>query len=807
MKKYWLPLFAAMLLLVLPGLAEETVSVTASDLRGYQENVLTVECSATGTLTLRVEDDLNMYRVVVEDAPVSAGKNTFIWDGLGYNQERLDDGDYRFHAELTTAEGDVAVCDVPFTLKKCRQALVFALSNGDTIYKDNEWFVEFRLIRAGTLVVDYYRAEDMSQPFLRKKKDINNYKVHKYDWEGKVNGKLLDEGDYVLRFYAEDNPAYAQDVAVTISHEKMPSHTLAPTGSIMPTDGMTDAEIWSLMTAPAVVVDMKATTDVKVLDRPSNDGRSLGTVHGRSQALEVYEVQGEWTKVGAWHHEGAEYMIGWVPTKRLKVVTPNDRYGLLLDKRKQTLTIYEAGRPISTLLVSTGKVYKKDVKRETAAGSFLCYEHMENFSMNGKQYDYVIRYDGGNLLHQSGYAMSNGRKDYSDHLKQLGKKASHGCVRIQPQPNEEGINAYWIFTHIPAGTRVIVIDDPVERVTDAANAAAEVKANRKLLPVATPAPLKEGETELLLTFGGDVVLGTREIWQGDSDALPAYLQREGMAYPFRNLADIFRADDMTVVNLEGVLKDDPAGENKDKLYRFRGMTAYTEVLRAADIDQVNIANNHHEDYGQTGMDATTVALTEAVIPYSGFGNLYVWEHSGYKIGFGGCRETVWKRDKDIIAREVEKLRSVGCDVVIYACHWGVEYSAKHDSEAQLAMADAAVTAGVDIVVGHHPHVVQGVEHRDGTLILYSLGNLMFGGTHDMTTFDGLMAQVGLRFDEQGYAGATLKLLPVLTSSSAPVNNFCPILAEGVDAIRILAKVQADSEIKLADTMYFPTKVE
>lgn len=75
----------------------------------------------------------------------------------------------------------------------------------------------------------------------------------------------------------------------------------------------------------------------------------------------------------------------------------------------------------------------------------------------------------------------------------------------------------------------------------------------------------------------------------------------------------------------------------------------------------------------------------------------------------------------------------------------------------------------------------------------------------MTTFDAMLAQVRLRFGANGYEGATLSLLPVLTSSSAPVNDFCPILATGQDAQRILAKVQADSDIAIADNMFFPAK--
>ena len=83
------------------------------------------------------------------------------------------------------------------------------------------------------------------------------------------------------------------------------------------------------------------------------------------------------------------------------------------------------------------------------------------------------------------------------------------------------------------------------------------------------------------------------------------------------------------------------------------------------------------------------------------------------------------------------------------------------------MAREAIDGGADLVIGTHPHVVQGVDAQDGAVIVYSLGNLVFGGTHKMKTFDGLLVQAALRFDEQGYAGVSLRLLPVLTSGSAP----------------------------------------
>ena len=199
------------------------------------------------------------------------------------------------------------------------------------------------------------------------------------------------------------------------------------------------------------------------------------------------------------------------------------------------------------------------------------------------------------------------------------------------------------------------------------------------------------------------------------------------------------------------------------------------------------------------------------MPHSGNQELYVWEIGGHKIGFGGCRETNFLANKALVYRDIQQLKKLGCDVIIYSCHWGKEYSPTRN-KTQERMAQYAVNSGADIVVGTHPHVVQGVESRRNSkdthsaLVLYSLGNLVFGGTHDMQTFDAVLARVTLRFDDGGaYQGAALRLLPVLTSGSAPENDFRPVLAEGDDAARILALAQADSQVDVSGEMWFPAK--
>ena len=314
--------------------------------------------------------------------------------------------------------------------------------------------------------------------------------------------------------------------------------------------------------------------------------------------------------------------------------------------------------------------------------------------------------------------------------------------------------------------------------------------------------------ELTLTLGGDCVLGTREEWKGERGTFDECIAQNGLEYPFGGLTQIFSTDDMSLINLECVLQDTNEGHDNRKQHTFRGDPSYARMLALCGIEQVNLANNHTIDYRADGTKSTKAALDAQGILYSGNQALYVWEQSGHKIGFGGCRETTFLDNKPVVYRDIQKLKKLGCDVIIYSCHWGKEYSPTHN-KTQQRMAQYAVNSGADIVVGTHPHVVQGVEVRQNSkktheaLVLYSLGNLVFGGTHDMTTFDAALARLTLRFNDDGaYQGVNLQWIPVLTSGDAPRNDFRPVVASGEDKQRILDLIQADSELTVTDDMWF-----
>ena len=834
-----LTVLVALLLLfcpILPVCAETVFTVSAGESRGFGENPVTLTAPGEGTVSLRITDTAGALWRTLTDVAVHADENTVIWDGLGDNEERLADREYRLNAVYTGRQGDVLQAECTLVMGRCNQALLYALPSCDTLYLGggDDWFVELQLVRKGTVVMDIYAADAPDTRLDTRQKDVKDDNPGRFSWNGKIRYQPAAPGRYLLRYYASQNPGCVREVLLTISADAQPQAPVAVTGSLFPVDLTDDAAVWQAMMQPSVVVDIGQTSHQKVLDAPG--GKSLGTLHGASQGVEVLSIEDGFAKITAWQHEDGGQVTGYVPLSKLKTVTPNSEYGLLVSKADQTMTVYRRGEKITAFPISTGLVAPDRLIRETAAGMFVTLLHNEDFATDGYWYRYPIRYDGGNLIHSVGYRSGTRPRDYTQEESTLGLKASHGCVRMPRQADENGINAYWLYTHLPYHTRIMITDDPLPRqrqknaavsgmkLTPQDTASSPVAANEDgfqvtdetqttrfpgddgLTPL-TDVDLPEDTRTVTLTLGGDAMLGVREKWWDREDALPAYLDKYGLDYPFSGLSAWFSNDDMTFINLECVLKDDPSGEKTDKLYRFRGLTGYTGVLLQGSVEQVNIANNHYIDYGTAGKAATRHALEVAGIPYSGYGDTCIFEKDGLRIGFAGCRETTYRQDTSIINRDIQALRDAGCDAVVYSIHAGTEYEALHNLW-QVRMAQEAAAAGADLVVGNHPHVVQGVERMGGTAVLYSLGNLMFGGTIEMTTFDATLARAEMCFDSAGaYLGTKITLVPILTSSRAAegVNKYHPVPAQGEERARILQKIQADTPFALQDGMFFPAR--
>ena len=428
---------------------------------GFADNEFVVTAPEAGRLSFTVHDETTVYAVLSEN--LLAGENVIHWDGTGFNAERLAPKGYQITAGLSGESGQEYEVSFASPLEYNQQALLFALPSADSVSlaDPDAWFLELKILQDGEIEVAFFDPSGADSPLYVTRKKLAGGKIHQLSFSALAGKSFPGPGEYRVRVCADRGEAYPAFFDLFVTDQANQPERVTVTGEIMPPDGCTDETLWQWMMRPSVVIDITYFHHQKVYAEPDTRARSLGTLHGQTQAVSVLEISEEesWARVGAWNHESGAYVEGWVPYGVLKVVHPRSEYGLLLDKRSQTLTVFRRGQRVETLQVSTGKADQNHPEQETSAGSFLTGIHKGDFSTNGKKFDYVIQYDGGNLLHQIPYYWGNGKKDFSVGLSGLGQKASHGCVRIQAEPGLSGINAYWLWTHIPYHTRLIILDD------------------------------------------------------------------------------------------------------------------------------------------------------------------------------------------------------------------------------------------------------------------------------------------------------------------------------------------------------------
>ena len=265
---------------------------------------------------------------------------------------------------------------------------------------------------------------------------------------------------------------------------------------------------------------------------------------------------------------------------------------------------------------------------------------------------------------------------------------------------------------------------------------------------------------LTVAMTGDVMMGT---------TYPS------MMLPANNGADLFRdakgvlvGADLTVGNLEGAICDGGkstkgSGPNS---YSFRTPTSYGHLLKEAGFDYMSMANNHANDFGQEGIQSTEKVLKEQGILFSGIAGRTesaVIERKGLKIGlcaFGHNSYTLKHTDLATVGRIVDDLVK-RCDLVIVSFHGGAEgRTQRHlpqggetflgENRGSLRqLAHFCVDHGADIVYGHGPHVVRGVEVYKGRFIAYSLGNFCTPYNVSLTGISGYAPVVEISIDKDG----------------------------------------------------------
>ena len=298
------------------------------------------------------------------------------------------------------------------------------------------------------------------------------------------------------------------------------------------------------------------------------------------------------------------------------------------------------------------------------------------------------------------------------------------------------------------------------------------------------------EVEVTVSALGDITLGD-DINFSPQNSFSTYASMYGSTYFFDNVRQILAADDITFGNFEGTLTYQ--GERQNRIYAFRGDPSYTDILNDGSVEVVTLANNHSHDYGDVSLTDTQMYLTQAGIDYCMGEKIAYKEVEGVKLAFIGVYELDEDLDKEAQVRStIAAARGEGADIVIIAFHWGNELETT-PTESQVSLAHLAIDEGADLVVGHHPHVVQGIEVYNGKYIVYSLANFCFGGSSNPTDMDTMIFRETFRIGEGGNISRTdAKIIPCLCSSISSSNNYQPMEANGADAERIIQKLEERS---------------
>ena len=343
---------------------------------------------------------------------------------------------------------------------------------------------------------------------------------------------------------------------------------------------------------------------------------------------------------------------------------------------------------------------------------------------------------------------------------------------------------------------------------------------------------------ITLTFTGDITLGGEDYLRTAEDSFFAVYDREGAGYFLKNFADFFAEDDLTVVNLEGVLTDNNALYPRDKGkgddgYWFRGQTEYAKVLSAASVEVASLANNHAFDYGAQGFRDTIAAVEAEGLGWFGTYNknrdpkpekFYFYTKDGVTI----CLMSLLWDDYNpqdpngngaYLRQQITEIKQSGqADAVIAILHGGQEYG-RHRTKPQTIFTKMAISAGADLVICHHAHVVMGMDVINNRSAFYSLGNFCFGGNRKayqenknrtpavQDAAPALMLRAALTFDDDGtYKGQQITLYPVQTTGidraageTVQVNNYQPKFITGPLAAHVLHLMQIDMNYDASKT--------
>lgn len=300
-----------------------------------------------------------------------------------------------------------------------------------------------------------------------------------------------------------------------------------------------------------------------------------------------------------------------------------------------------------------------------------------------------------------------------------------------------------------------------------------------------PSPPTQFPLGISIVSVGDIMIGNHTM---------AYMERFGFQYPFAATASVIKKGDMALANLESAFTDD--GTRFEKTFTFKVPPKYGVSLLESGIDVVTLANNHVLDYGLEGLNNTITLLDTIGILHCGAGNTKydaqqpaIFTANGFRVAVLGYSMTFpeeffatnssggtnYPHEKNLVTN-IQRCDTLA-DITVVTFHWGRE-STNFPLSYQRKMAHRVIDLGADLVVGHHPHVLQGLEIYKNRLIAYSLGNYAFS-SYSTIARESMILRTCLNKNGLLYA----KIYPMLVDNYKI--SFQPKIVQGAAADTIL----------------------
>ncbi len=292
---------------------------------------------------------------------------------------------------------------------------------------------------------------------------------------------------------------------------------------------------------------------------------------------------------------------------------------------------------------------------------------------------------------------------------------------------------------------------------------------------------------LTISAAGDCTFSSDIKQPANVNFFSVYNKVKNDSYFFKNVKSIFEKDDMTIVNFEGTLSNQ--GKREDKQWAFRGKPSYINILKEGSVEAVAFANNHVRDYGEISYTDTIKSFEKAGIRYSSYEKTGIYEVKGMKIGMVSVQETGRSDSKTVLRRALKAIKKEKTDLLIVSFHWGTERSSRITKSQRELSRIAVDEGGADLVLGHHPHVLQPVEKYKNAYIVYSLGNFCFGGNTNPPDKDTMIFRQTFTFhNDELLQTDEVRVIPCSVSSTDRRNNYQPTPSTGSEKKRILKKI-------------------